>query len=68
MYHLGEELDSVLAFLAFVGPQHPVPRQARREQAFLASMSPPADTAVAPSEPVRVRIRVDPETGAYLRG
>lgn len=77
MYHLGEELDSVLAFQAFVGQ--------RRHGHFdhdshgvtgTSPLRPQKPTIISkcdsgePSGSVRVRvkIKIDEKTGAYLRG
>lgn len=65
MYHLGEELDAVLAFQSFVhGPRQSDPCSS--ERALRAKRTPdalPSDKEVR----VRVRVKQDAETGAYLR-
>lgn len=63
MLHLGEELDSVLALQAWAQARPKLPLANARLNERAASR--PADAN--PHAAVRVRIRVDEKTGAFLR-
>lgn len=77
MYHIGEELDSVLAFQAFVGQRrhghfdhdsHGVTGTSPLRQQKQTIISKRDVDAPSGSVRVRVKIKIDEETGAYLRG
>lgn len=62
MLHLGEELDAVLALQAFLQERQPSPAYRRASQGEPSQQAPES-----PQVSVRIRLRQDEATGAFLR-